>query len=258
MMAMWYYNYNDQQNGPVSEEVVRDLINQNIITPNTLVWREGMSNWQPAAAVELQPLFSTHGPPPVGPPPGPHRADRPAPLTPSVAAVNNIESLFRWFWILLAAMGAVAVFLLIGGLTRNNALIMMSTVMIIIIVIGGSICYCVMLYKFWGFIQDGEVRTTPGKAVGFLFIPFFNFYWIFPAIHGLSQDMNNYIRTRNIPSNTINEGMALTACILYLCAIIPVVGIICSIVAIVLLILTFKDMKNATIAIIQTKLSSGH
>jgi hypothetical protein len=40
------------------------------------------------------------------------------------------------------------------------------------------------LYRAWKCLQPGGLaRTTPGKAIGFLFIPFFNLYWIFQAIN---------------------------------------------------------------------------
>src|SRR5262249_1193601 len=49
---------------------------------------------------------------------------------------------------------------------------------------------CILIYKAWDLIQDGRPQTTPGKAVGFLFIPFFNLYWIFIAFRGLAEDLN--------------------------------------------------------------------
>ncbi|WP_410969288.1 hypothetical protein, partial [Salmonella sp. SAL04284] len=33
------------------------------------------------------------------------------------------------------------------------------------------------VHRMWAAIQDRYVRTTPGKAVGFLLIPVFNLYW---------------------------------------------------------------------------------
>jgi hypothetical protein len=50
-----------------------------------------------------------------------------------------------------------------------------------------------LLYNFWTIIQDGFASTTPGKAVGFLFIPIFNLYWYFRAFYGLSKDIKFYI-----------------------------------------------------------------
>src|SRR5215472_4189380 len=46
----------------------------------------------------------------------------------------------------------------------------------------GGIALLVLIYQMWQSIQDGHARTTPGKAVGFLFIPFFNLYWMFQAV----------------------------------------------------------------------------
>ncbi len=45
--------------------------------------------------------------------------------------------------------------------------------------IAGIVFTAMLVYKLWDSIQDGTARTTPGKGVGFLFIPFFNFYWIY-------------------------------------------------------------------------------
>ena len=54
-MTQWYYGREGQQNGPVDEQALRDLIAQGIVTDQTMVWREGMVNWLAKAAVpELQ------------------------------------------------------------------------------------------------------------------------------------------------------------------------------------------------------------
>lgn len=55
-----------------------------------------------------------------------------------------------------------------------------------------------LLYRCWMIIQDGEARTTPGRAVGFLFVPFFNLYWIHVVTVGLAEDMNRYCEARKI------------------------------------------------------------
>ena len=50
-----------------------------------------------------------------------------------------------------------------------------------------------MLSKMWGAIQDGQTSVTVGKAIGYLFIPFFNLYWIFKAWGGFPAEYNRYI-----------------------------------------------------------------
>lgn len=43
----WYYVENGQQAGPVSETEFEDLVTAGRISPETLVWKEGMENWLP-------------------------------------------------------------------------------------------------------------------------------------------------------------------------------------------------------------------
>ncbi len=55
------------------------------------------------------------------------------------------------------------------------------------------ILFYIYIYRAWVCLQLGAPRTTPGKAVGFLFIPFFNIYWFFVAINGLPKDWNRIV-----------------------------------------------------------------
>lgn len=43
----WYYESGGQQQGPVTETDLDRLLGEGKITPDTLVWREGMSGWTP-------------------------------------------------------------------------------------------------------------------------------------------------------------------------------------------------------------------
>lgn len=43
----WYYAHNGQQQGPVEEATLTQLVNSGTITRETLVWKEGMPNWLP-------------------------------------------------------------------------------------------------------------------------------------------------------------------------------------------------------------------
>ncbi len=56
----------------------------------------------------------------------------------------------------------------------------------------------ILLFKMWSNIQDENARTTPGKAVGFLFIPFFSIYWVFNVWSGFATDYNRYIERNNL------------------------------------------------------------
>jgi hypothetical protein len=47
----WYYAEGVQQRGPVSAEEFERLVAAGAVKPDTLVWREGLANWQPYAQV---------------------------------------------------------------------------------------------------------------------------------------------------------------------------------------------------------------
>src|SRR5687767_11482196 len=47
----WYYAEGALQNGPVTDEEFTELVRNGQVRAETLVWREGMPNWQPYAAV---------------------------------------------------------------------------------------------------------------------------------------------------------------------------------------------------------------
>jgi uncharacterized RDD family membrane protein YckC len=44
---MWYYALDGKQAGPVSEQELAALVQARQLTLDSLVWREGMANWQP-------------------------------------------------------------------------------------------------------------------------------------------------------------------------------------------------------------------
>ncbi|MCX7172252.1 MAG: hypothetical protein NTY41_18780 [Proteobacteria bacterium] len=90
----------------------------------------------------------------------------------------------------------------------------------------GCIVMVVLWYKMWAAIQDGNVRTTPGKAIGFLFIPFFNIYWAFQAIWGYAKDFNKYIDRHGIKTRQLPEGLFLTFTILCFTSWIPILGLV--------------------------------
>ena len=43
----WYYAYQQQRQGPVSDVDFHRLVREGVIQPSTLVWRAGMPSWQP-------------------------------------------------------------------------------------------------------------------------------------------------------------------------------------------------------------------
>jgi hypothetical protein len=81
------------------------------------------------------------------------------------------------------------------------------------------ICCLIWLYQAWRAVLHGDEEFSAGLMVGLLFIPFFNFYWMFRAIPGLStaiQQELKYVAPARAHSTGGTPG--LIACIL---ALIP-------------------------------------
>lgn len=85
-----------------------------------------------------------------------------------------------------------------------------------LVMLYGGIVWLVLWYKAWSSIQDGYARTTPGKAIGLLFIPFFNIYWVFQAIWGFAKDFNKYTERHSIVARRLPEGLFLAYVIVVL------------------------------------------
>ncbi len=101
-----------------------------------------------------------------------------------------------------------------GGLTAWGAtdskvteLLMFSWIPLVFSMIAGY----VFIYKQWKAIDDGQARTTPGKAIGYLFIPLFNIYWIFNIFFGWPTDYNKYIQRYGIQAPQLSQGLWIGA-----------------------------------------------
>jgi hypothetical protein len=105
-----------------------------------------------------------------------------------------------------------------------------------------------LYYRAWKAIQDGYARTTPGKAIGFLFIPIFNAYWMFQAIWGFAKDYNAFIARYSINVKRLSENLFLAYVISILFWIIPGVNILAALVTLLLnipIMLRMCDAINA-------------
>lgn len=110
--------------------------------------------------------------------------------------------------------------------------------------LASAVCFLILLYQAWALIQDGHARTPPGKAVGFMFIPFFNLYWYFVAVKGLCDDLNQYARDRGISARPTSPGMMIAAFVLQF---------VCLPVGLVLFPIGLNQIKNACMDIAQAK-----
>jgi hypothetical protein len=147
------------------------------------------------------------------------------------------KSLMNYYTGYLATM-YFGLILIIGGTILLNTssnpglLIIGATISML-----SSIFSMVILYHLWDFIIN-EYRVqgqeppidSPGKAVGYLFIPLYNFYWLFIAIGKLPRSINELARNRNTRS-LLPENLGILISIFTLAAIIPLINVILTFVS---------------------------
>lgn len=66
-------------------------------------------------------------------------------------------------------------------------------ILLIVPLLAQQVLYLVETYRMWNAINDGKSRMTPGKAIGYLFIPVYGIYWMFQVWGGFPADYNAYL-----------------------------------------------------------------
>ncbi len=85
--------------------------------------------------------------------------------------------------------------------------------------IASVVIAAILGYRLWTLVQRPGLTTTPGQAVGFQFIPFFNFYWIFVAWRGLAVELRR--RGAHAP-----VGLATAAGVLFILNCLPYLNVL--------------------------------
>jgi len=99
---MWYYQHGENRIGPVGEEMIRNLLLSQILNINSLVWKEGMSNWVPVHQTQLADGL------PLPPPPLP-------------GAKPTSPAKDRVIYVLLAVfLGSIGIHNFFAGYNRNG------------------------------------------------------------------------------------------------------------------------------------------
>jgi hypothetical protein len=80
--------------------------------------------------------------------------------------------------------------------------------------------FLMLMYRFWTCLPPGVRRTTPGKAVGYTFIPIFNIYWIFILLVGFAGDFRGTLRNYSVDF-TAGYNTAVVAAVVTAILMIP-------------------------------------
>lgn len=160
--------------------------------------------------------------------------------------------LYNLFAAYLIGIVLGSVFLYIGYSDPREHVVMIIVSVLVILV--SAVFSVVLLYNLWKFTIS-ELKKhglkpsieTPGKAVGYLFIPFFNFYWVFMAMGKLPVDLNRIATARAGKTVMANE-LGIIISVATILSVIPVVGMVLALINMVLtpvfFILAINGVRN--------------
>jgi len=117
-----------------------------------------------------------------------------------------------------------------------------------------------LIFRMWAALPEGYGRATPARAVGYLLIPLFNFYWVFRAFWGWTQDYNKLREDRELEVPLMSEELGFNAAFLAVLTVIPFLGIVFAIGNVVVTTIFFAracDAINALAARLPQGRSNG-
>lgn len=184
------------QTGPFDISTLRDMLRQGKAQPSDYIWTEGMDNWESIHHL----IKNTDG--------TDFRANSAFPPPPASIHNFDVEEVDKkakkglgWF---MMAYVIASKFSIQGEIKGNDTMSVVGGGLLL-----GLMIYVIMkLYEAWKYIQplsclipSRDPMPSPQKAIGFLFIPIFNFYWAFTAWPGLlerAQKMADSLSMKNI------------------------------------------------------------
>ena len=202
-------------------------------------------------------------PPPVpAAPQGLSGGPLPSPAPASIGVVrtpmfteDSVRNQFRVLavtWWIGMTLGAI------GSLSMEEEFAVIGLIGLIPLIVA-VVLSCILLYRQWFLLQGHGARTTPGKAVGFGFIPFYCFYWWFVAYVGLAEDTNRHLENSGNTTTRMSYGLAMTYCILGIvgCTIglLPVVGSFTTLVSMIVGYVFLLHQRRCLLAMLDLRLN---
>jgi len=174
-----------------------------------------------------------YGPPPgFGPPAGGYSAANPYQAPGAIQATGALldapGSAMKWLYVAghagywLFAVGGVVLAAVMAspdvGASDGAAVASMLPLLGLVFLVVALVAAMVWLHKAWGSVPEQMRYTdagrwiTPGQAVGYNFIPFYNLYWVFVANLGLCEAINRTLVAQGKQPRA-PKGLAIAACV---------------------------------------------
>lgn len=220
-----------QQKGPYRSGEITKMVAAGKLSGNDLCWTEGMPNWCPLS--EVIPYCAASA------------SSFPGQMPSFAGRTYSMGILTLVFWsitnLLFLAYAQSA--------SANKDLYFPSDTKVALFfgfflaLIFATIFISILHHRCWKQLPSQSQWTTPGKAVGYMFIPFYNLYWAFTSWRKLAEGINRELERRGQPKETHIEGLALGLAITFAsCSILTIPFFVFG-------ILFYRNARNALIAL---------
>ena len=142
------------------------------------------------------------------------------------------------------------------GYDETYLVMLWASVVILVITAGISIYYrMLILHNAWKAITDKyfKPRTTPGNAVGLLFVPLFVIYWRFVAYKQLGEDMSNYCTSRYFPTTDVGGSTLQAYAVVGALSYIPYLGTLARLALVIFRFLAISHVRKGLIHILMQR-----
>ena len=174
---------------------------------------------------------------PSAPPPESNTPWRPIPLKATLI-----------FYVLTFIVGVVMDGMTLAGELRGSDEKITMSLVVLAIGIPSIVLCCILHYRCWNAIPENFRAITPARAVGFLFIPFYNFYWAFVTWPKLAECLTAWQRSIGRTNITNVHGLAVTYGVLFVLswtlALIPGIASLINIASLVIFIVLYRMITN--------------
>ncbi len=226
-MTRQYHLVKDgRQLGAYSLPQVQSMLQAGQLSVHDSCWTDGMQGWRPIGEV-----FATASTP-VGYP----------------AGVGGTKELVNWVPALVFAsvyLGADILLSLIDAEVGGGPVLLF---LVLIPLVLFYIFFMMLHHRLWSVLPPQYRTTTPGKAVGFLWIPCFNFYWGFVSWPQLATGYLNWQKECRRSNPVDVYGLTIAYAVLFILQIllfwVPILGFLVSIASFVLFILIYRPLTN--------------
>jgi hypothetical protein len=167
----------------------------------------------------------------------------PHPATEPPLRKNKFSEIYDYLLVAYSVGYIVSILTLVVGLilgvmgaaTEGDGAVLLGCGLGMLFIAVGSLFWLIsygiwlyVMYKGWESVQclreldasDTDI-PTPGKAIGFTFIPFYNFYWFFVCIPGLAKRMKKLAELKGWSISPVSHDVSIFFCIASICTVVP-------------------------------------